>query len=180
MGRPSKLSAEQWTEITRRLAEGEKAADLAKAFGVSKTAISNRVSKRAETVKAVANQLVKSQSDLRSLPVSEQLLTLNLADKLRSISMHAAGAAEFGMATAHRLHGIAHGLTQRIDDADPSASMEDLKAVAAMNRIANDAAHIGLNLLAANKGQISLEQSKTAVPRTLSDFYGEAPQAGNA
>jgi hypothetical protein len=173
MGRPSKLTIEQWSEVTRRLAEGERAADLAKAYGVSKTAISNRVSKRAETVKAVANQLVAAEHELRSLPVSEQLLTLNLADKLRNISSHAASAAENGMMVAHRLTGISRLLVERIDDADPSGSMDDLKAVAAMGRIANDAAHIGLNLLAANKGQMALEQSKTAVPRTLADFYGE-------
>lgn len=162
MGRPSKLSIEQWAEVTRRLAEGEKATELAKAYGVSKTAISNRVSKRAETVKAVANQLVAAEHELRSLPVSEQILTLNLADKLRSISNHAASAAENGMMVAHRLTGISRMLVERIDDADPAGSMADLKAVAAMGRIANDAAHIGLNLLAANKGTIPISEPPDA------------------
>lgn len=170
MGRPSKLTTEQWADITRRLAEGEKAADLAREFDVSKTAISNRVSKRAETVKAVANQLVAAESKLRALPVSEQILTLNLADKLRSISSHAAGAAENGMMVAHRLTGISRMLVERIDDADPTSSMDDLKAVAAMGRIANDAAHIGLNLLNANKGRVG--DDAPSVPQGLDFFYG--------
>jgi hypothetical protein len=170
MGRPSKLSSEQWGQITGRLAAGEKAADLAREFGISKTAISNRVSKRAETVKAVANQLVSAESNLRALPVSEQLLSLNLADKLRSISSHAAGAAENGMMVAHRLTGISRMLVERIDDADPAGSMDDLKAVAAMGRIANDAAHIGLNLLAANKGKVG--EDGPSAPQGLDFFYG--------
>lgn len=171
MGRPSKLTQEQWAEITRRLAEGEGPTALGKEFGVSKATISNRVSKRAETVKAVANQLVAAESELRSLPVSEQLLTLNLADKLRSISSHAAGAAENGMMVAHRLTGISRMLVERIDDADPTSSMDDLKAVAAMGRIANDAAHIGLNLLAANKGKV--DEGGPQVPTGLDFFYGD-------
>lgn len=78
-----------------------------------------------------------------------------------------------GAATAHRLHAIANDMVQKVDDADPMKSMDELRTVAAIGKIANEQAHIGLNLLAANKGQIAIDQSKTAVPRTLADFYGE-------
>ncbi len=113
MGRPSKLSPAQWEQIKQRLIAGEIAADLAREFGVSPTAISTRVSKQVETAKAVANQLVAADTALRSLPISEQVSVLTLADNLRAISMHLAGAAKFGAATAHRLAGIAHGIVQR-------------------------------------------------------------------
>lgn len=152
MARPSNLTPEQWEEIKTRLLKGEKAADLSREYGVSKSAISVRVSKRVETVKAVANQLVSADRALRDLPVSEQLRVITLADELRSISMHAAGAAKFGMATSHRMAGIANALVQQVDDSDPLASMEALKAVSVITKIGNEAAHVGLNLLAANKG----------------------------
>lgn len=89
-------------------------------------------------------------------------MTLTLVDELRAISTHLAGAAKFGAATAHRLTGIAHDLVQQIDDANPLASMEQLKAVAALGKTANEASHIALNLLAANKGNIPLEPPKPA------------------
>ena len=157
MGRPSKLSPGQWEEIGRRLAKGERASDLAKEFGVSKTRVSERFSARTETVKAVANQLVAAEEALRSLPVSEQLSALSLADDLRAISTHLASAAKFGSATAHRLAGIAHAKVQEIDDAAPltADSLESLKGVAVLTRMANDASQIGVNLLAANKDRVN-------------------------
>lgn len=156
MGRPSKLTDQQWDTIKRRLAAGEKAADLAREFKVSKATISTRVSKRIETVKSVANQIVSAESALKALPVSEQLLTLTLADELRAISTHLAGAAKFGAATSHRLSGIAHSKVQEIDDAAPLTedSLESLRGVAALTELANKASVIGMNLLAANKEMV--------------------------
>lgn len=172
MGRPSKLTANQWEELGKRLVAGEKAADLSREYKVSKTAISARFSKRIETVKTVANQLVGAEIALRALPVSEQVQALNLADELRAISMHSASAAKYGMATAHRLSALAHSEVAKVDDADPLASMEALRGVAALTKIANDSAHIGLNLLAANKDAAKQAQAAN-VPTGLGHFYGE-------
>lgn len=156
MGRPSKLSDAKWEELKQRLAKGEKAADLAREYNVSKAAISTRVSKRIETIKTVANQIVTAEEALSSLSISEQLLTVSLANDLRAISTHLAGAAKFGAATAHRLNGIAHSKVQEIDDAAPldAGSLDALKGVAVLTKLANDASQIGVNLLAANKDMI--------------------------
>lgn len=152
MGRPSKLTPKQWAEVERRFLAGEKPADLAREFGVHKAAISRRVAQPAKETKRVAHQLVAAEQDLRSLPVAQQLQALNLADELRAVSMHLAGAAKYGAATSHRLAGIAHGKVQEIDDAAPlEGSMESLRNVAVLTKIANEASTIGLNLLAANK-----------------------------
>jgi hypothetical protein len=107
-GRPSKLSLQQWAEITRRLVEGEKAADLAREFKVSKATLSTGVSKRAGNIKAVANQMVAAERALSSLTVSEQLITVSLASKLRAIGDNLCDAAHYGAATAHRLSAIAN------------------------------------------------------------------------
>lgn len=156
MGRPSKLTDRQWSNVEKRLLAGESQGALAKEYKISKAAIQKRFSGRLETVKTVANQLVAAEQALHKLPVSDQLATLTLADELRAISTHLAGAAKFGAATAHRLSGIAHAKVQEIDDAAPldEKSMESLKGVAVLTKIANEASTIGVNLLAANKDTV--------------------------
>jgi hypothetical protein len=153
MGRKSKLTDGQWEEIGRRIVAGEKPAALAREFKVSPSTISERFSKTVENVKAVANQIVATDQALKSLSIPEQISAVSLAQDLISISGHLAGAAKFGSATAHRLAGIAHGKVQEIDDAAPlnAESVEALKGVAALTKLANDSASIALNLLAANK-----------------------------
>ncbi len=156
MARPSKLSEKQWSEIERRMLNGEKAIDLAKEYKVDRSALTRRLSHQNATVKHVANQMLSAEVALRSLPVAQQVSAINLMDQLRSISGHLAGAANFGASTAHRLAGIANGKVALIDDAAPlsEASMIELKGIAALTRMANEASEIGVNLLRANKDQI--------------------------
>jgi Helix-turn-helix domain of resolvase len=161
MGRPSKLTEQQWEQLHKRLLAGEKAAALAREFGVSPAVISNRFSKRIETVKAVANQVVAAEQEFRKLNVNEQLQALTLMDDLRAISTHLAGAAKYGAASAHRLAGIANAKVQEIDDAAPldEKSLESLRGVAALTKIANECSVIGRDLLAANKDMIKDAQA---------------------
>jgi AcrR family transcriptional regulator len=153
MARPSKLTDAQWESIGKRLLAGESAAALSREFGVSKAAISIRFSKRTEAVKTVAKQIVETERALSFLNVSEQIAARSLADDLKAISEHLAGAARFGAATSHRLAGIAHSKVAEIDDAKPltDESLASLKGIAVLTRMANDASEIGLNLLRANK-----------------------------
>jgi hypothetical protein len=169
MGRPSKLDDAKWEELKSRLAKGEKAADLAREYKVSKAAISSRMSKRIETIKIVANQIVSAEKALSSLTIAEQVLTISLADDLRAISMHLAGAAKFGAATAHRLSGVAHQKVQEIDDSAPltGESMESLKVIAALTRTANESSQIGISLLSANK-EVAAAAAERAKPKPLS------------
>jgi hypothetical protein len=73
-----------------------------------------------------------------------------------AISGHLASAAEYGAATAHRLSGIAHNKVNEIDDAAPlnEKSLESLKGIAVLTKMANEASTIAVNLLAANKDTI--------------------------
>ncbi len=170
MGRPSKLTPKQWAEVERRFLTGEKADALGKEFGVSGAAIRERFSALRGKVESVANQMVASERALRELPVSAQLSALSLADELRAISMHLASAAKYGSATAHRLAGIAHGKVQEIDDAAPlEGSMDTLRNVAVLTKMANEAGAIGMNLLAANKDLMkpSGDGDKTELLRQL-------------
>jgi hypothetical protein len=81
----------------------------------------------------------------------------SLADDLKAISDHLAGAARFGAATAHRLSGIAHAKAQEIDDVQPlneQSIIGSLRGIAALTKLANEASEIGVNLLRANKEEI--------------------------
>lgn len=153
MGRPSKLTDAQWEKVGKRLLAGESTSKLADEFGVSKSAISTRFSKRTETIKTVANQIVETESALAKLNVSEQMAARSLADDLKAISEHLAGAARFGAMTAHRLSGIAQGKVLEIDDAAPmdDKSRGALADIAVLTKMANGAAEIPLGLLKANK-----------------------------
>ncbi len=156
MGRKSSLTGKQWEQIGKRLIAGESTSALAREFGVSKSTISGRFSERTNRVKATAGLIVKAESALHSLSISEQISARSLADELRDISTHLAGAAKFGAATAHRLAGIAHGKVNEIDDAAPISdeSLLALKGIAVLTRMANDSSQIGVNLMAANKDLI--------------------------
>lgn len=153
MGRPSSLTQAQWAEVERRLVEGEKIRALAREFGISDAAIRQKLSARVEKVRTIANHLASAKSELSTLPVNSQINANALAEKLMSISVNLASAAEYGAATAHRLAGVAHSKAQEIDDADPlnAESVEALKGIAALTKTANEASEIGVNLLRANK-----------------------------
>lgn len=163
MGRPSKLTDKQWEQIGRRLVAGEKASALAKEFKVSRATISERFSESVGKVKTVANQLLAAEDSLKSLTLSEQASAITLADRLRNISTHVAGAAELAAASAHRLHGIAHDQVQKIDDAEPEKSLAALQRFGAQTKLGNDALFGPLSLLNANKDSVKLVNQDTPV-----------------
>lgn len=170
MARPSKLTDAQWEKIGKRLLDGESAASLAREFGISKANISARFSERIRNVKEAANQIVTAERSLSMLNVSEQIAARSLADRLKAISGHLAGAAEFGAATAHRLAGIANAKINEVDDSQPLSdeSRIALQDVAALSKMANEASQIGMNLLKANQEAVDaanrreVEQSSPA------------------
>lgn len=174
MGRKSKLTEKQWDDIKQRLLNGETAATLADEYVIHPAAISRKLAENIATTKTVANQILSAEVALKSMPIAQQIATINLVDQLRFISGHLAGAANFGAATAHRLSGIAHGKVQEIDDSRPmdQESMEALKGVAVLTRMANDASQIGVDLLKANKEAVdnASKPSSRSLAQELADL----------
>ena len=162
MARPSKLSPDQWKEVERRVAEGEGIRALARECGVDEAAIRRKVSPQTPQVRTVARQLADAQTALSALPVPQQYAAVSLAEKLRNISRSLASAAELGAATAHRLHALANSEVSKVDDAEPMASLDSLRNVGVLTRLANDSSHIALNLLAANKDRIKAAEEEEA------------------
>lgn len=172
MARPSKLSPSQWGAITDRLTQGESISKLAKEYGVSRAAISGRLSEKVEAVKEAANQLVKADDALKALPVSDRVSAINLAERLKSISANLAGAADYGARTAHKLHAIAHTQTEALDGYDPMASPDAVKSIAILTDLANNAGRMGVELLKANKDTVDkFDTDPEERPPTLSELY---------
>ena len=151
MARPSKLTPDQWKEVERRVIAGESIRAVAREFGINEAAIRQRVSTQTPRVKMVAEKLAEAQTALAELPVHQQYIAVSLAEKLRNISDNLAAAASYGAQTAHRLSALANSEVAKVDDAEPLASVENLKGVAALTKLANESATIALNLLSANK-----------------------------
>jgi hypothetical protein len=139
---------------------GETARALGREFGISEGAIrqkigtTTRVSTQSAQVRTVAEKLAEANIALQALPPAQRTVAIDLSEKLRSISQSLASAAELGARTAHRLQALANSEVAKVDDANPLSSVENLRGVSALTKLANDSASIALNLLAANKDTV--------------------------
>lgn len=169
MARTSKLTDKQWAEIERKHLDGVAARVLGREYGITDTAIRKRINSHTKPIKELANQMAAVEVAYENLPVSSQVKVRNLADVLKGISHHLGAAAEHGAATAHKLATIARAQAEAIrTDADTNS--DALRSVAALTGVANEAAKIGLNLLAANKD--AAKEAEADVPCGLEHFYG--------
>jgi hypothetical protein len=173
MGRQSKLTDAQWDEVKQRVLNGESRRAVAREYGISESALREKISAQISEVKDVANQIVATDRALRALPISAQVSAINLAQKLTSISNHMVCAAEFGAATANHLLSIAHRHAAKVDEANPTSkkSTTALNGVLALTKAANDASEIGMNLLRANKEAVAdLTRKVPPPPVTAEDL----------
>lgn len=148
MSRPPALTPAQQDEVRRRLAAGEGVLALAREYGVGSATI-RRQSAQSAQIRLTAETLVEAHAALAKLPVAYQHMAVNLAEKLRNTSASLACAAELGAATAHRLQALANSEVVKVDDANPLASIEELRNVGVLTRLANESAATGLALMSA-------------------------------
>ena len=153
-GRPPALSVAQQEDVRIRLAAGASPSALAREFKVGETTI-RRLSANSERVREAAEALAHGQAAVAALPVPLQHQAVTLAEKLRAISDSMAAAAVSGADTAKTLHGIANtkarAAAEAIAAGEHDAATEDLRAVAALTKIGNDAAAVPLGLISSNK-----------------------------
>ncbi|RMX08509.1 Hin recombinase [Corticibacter populi] len=165
MGRKSRLTPEQWDEVERRhFVDGESVSALAREFGIDEAAIRRKISPKKSEIRKLAEQKVAADAKskeitriVEAMPPVMQAQFQTLTSSLTRISQHLASAAEYGSATAHRLSALAHAEVSKVDDADPlnRESLEAMKGVAALTKLANESSSIALNLLAANKEAVT-------------------------
>lgn len=169
MGRKSSLTAEQWIEIERRhLVDGESINALAAEFGVNESSIRRRIKPskpesptRKNPLHALAEEKVRVDAEskriseqIAELPYANQLIVSDLARKLANISQHIGSAAEISAASAHRLSILANQQLDLVDDVNPLSTALQLKTFEALQKMANGASEIPMNLLRANKDMV--------------------------
>ena len=169
MGRKSSLTPEQWAEVERRhLVDGVSINALAAEFGVNESSIRRKIKPgKAATpsgkspLHVLAEEKVRAEAEAKrisgqiaSLPVAQQVIVSDLARKLSNISQHIGTAAEISAASAHRLSILANQQLDKVDDVDPLSSAAHLKTFEALQKMANGASEIPMNLLRANKETI--------------------------
>ena len=170
MGRKSKLTEQQWSEIVDRNINGESIRSLANEYGIAPNAVQRKISGQSKKIKEVANQIVKAETEFEKLPICVQTKVRTLADSLKATSRHLASASEHGARTAEKLSMIASRQAEVIDEDNPD--IERLKIVAALSKTANDAAGISMSLVKADAVLVgSVEGNVTEVP-TISEFEG--------
>lgn len=173
MARPSKLTESQWAEIEKRMLAGEKAAPLAKEFGIDRAAINRRISPAVRNMKSLANQIVSVDAALKQLPITQQVATLNLVDELKAMSSHLASAGRFGAINASKLSEMAHEQINSIDDESLAngTCLVALKTAQGLTEMANESSKIPLGLLNANKEQ--LQKINGVVNQNLKEMSDE-------
>jgi len=160
MARTSKLTDNQWKTIKRKLDAGEAtASELAAKYGIDKSAITRRITQPPKAIKAAANKMLEAEKLLEKIPITQHAQVYSLVADLRAISNHLTQAACNGAKTASHLSAIAHQQLAKINPDNPMESQEELQAVSALTKIANDSASLGMGLLNANKQ--NQEQDKT-------------------
>lgn len=139
MGRPSKLTPEQWDTLERRVALGETAASLAREYGISQTQISLRVTKVSKVLKETAERMAGAQEAVAALPPKQQAKVMALADHLRDMNRYMAEAGALGAQTAAHLQRLALGEALMVTRKGLAKHAETIKGVAILARTANEA-----------------------------------------
>jgi transposase-like protein len=117
MGRKSTLTQAQLDEIVRRHLDGESIRDLAKEFGISYSALRERISAQTKKIKDVADQIVSTKRAVNSLPLAAQITAQTLAEKRILMQDLSADVALNGLRVAKR-HGdiLVKRMDEKIDD----------------------------------------------------------------
>ena len=148
MGRPSKLDQRQWAEIGRRLAAGERMADLSKEFKISMTTLKERFSKRVSVIREAAVALAEAEVTIERLPISDQISARTLADRLKGMQSDYLDAASMGLQASRNLQRLA---LQKSQDLGSAPQPDDIRMLNAIGDTTNKLAQMGTNLLQAHK-----------------------------
>jgi hypothetical protein len=142
MGRKSKLTEDQWSEIEQRHLKGEAMRALAREFKIDPASISARISQRVKQTKTLANQLATAELAVERLPISQRMVIRTVADDLKVINTNMAAAGALSSGTSRILSQIANEQALKIDMAEPFGDIELLKGVTFAQKGALEAAQL--------------------------------------
>jgi transposase-like protein len=136
------------------MAAGETPSDLAKEYGVHPSQVTRRVSQVSQSVRNAAQKMAEAQAAVAELPTAQQYHAMSLAEKIRNTMTSLASSAELGAKNSHRLSALANSELMKVDDADPMKSVETLKGVSALTKLANESASIAVSVLGAQRDTV--------------------------
>jgi hypothetical protein len=162
----AKLTKAQWKKLKSRLDSGEKAASLAREYGITRQTISDRFGKTDNKAAIiVANQIVEAENSIREslqkLTPALQIEACNIASELMAVSNHMAGGARYNAMSFHRLARIANTQVQKLNDDEPCP--EALLTIGTLTRVGNETAKVPVDLLKVNQAAVDSERNK-AIP----------------
>ena len=171
--RRSSLDPRKIAELAKRNAQGESLSAISRDTGIPLTTLHRALTEKTAHVKGVAMEVATASRKVSALPDYEQALVMDLAGELRVTSDNLAAAGRLGAQTAHRLMALANEQAAKLDDVDPvGEDGNNLKAVIALIRTANDAAQTGLNLMKVGTESLPTAPDVAAKKiKTLNDFY---------
>lgn len=171
--RRSSIDPKRLAELAQRHTKGESLSAISRDTGIPLTTLHRALTEKTAHVKSIARDVSVVSRKISALPDYEQALVLDLAGELRITSDNLAAAGRLGAQTAHRLMALANEQAAKLDDCDPVGENGDnLKAVIALIRTANDAAQTGLNLMKVGTESLPTAPDTAAKKiKTLNDFY---------
>lgn len=157
MGRKSKTTPEQDQRLIERHLAGESIRSLAKEVGISEASLRAKISAQSSQIKDAANHIVQAERALTKLDISSQITARSLANKtMRMLDIMSTGNEL--MAGSYLKLAMAHNQqAQKFDESDPmgSKSAPAVIAMAALGKLAAQAAEVPLRFAAALKGGLS-------------------------
>jgi lambda repressor-like predicted transcriptional regulator len=167
MGRKRKLTDDQLQRLQERHIAGESIRSLAKESGIGESSLRALISAQSAQIKSVANQMVSAERAFNKLPISAQISAKTLASKLMRVMDNMASGAELASGSYLRLMMAHNAQAQLVDESDPMGTKEGneragsaLLAMAALGKLANQAAEVPMALVNAMKDGIAGEEDE--------------------
>jgi hypothetical protein len=153
----------------RRSIAGETAYRIGKEMGIPESTVRKNLGPKEEVI-AATTTIIKAERDLSALSIPAQMVAFDLLAGLRAISNNLTRAAVLGSENAARLHTIAKVQLDRATLDPENIDIDTAREVGGFTRMANEAAALGMQLVNANKEQMTLkpEELSTIDVSTLS------------
>ncbi len=132
--------------IRERLKSGESAAEIARDYGVPRSTIWRGFCKDKQEVKALAQQIVATETQLNATTQQVRLEAIDLASEMLAMSNNVAIGAKHGSVTYQRLMSAGSVISERINAED--VDEEALVQIAKLSEVANKAADGAFKLMA--------------------------------
>lgn len=146
--------------MERHLA-GESIRKLAAEADMAESSLRALISAQSAQIKNATHHIIAAERALTSMPISAQITARSLASKLMRAMDNMAAGSELMGGSFLRLAMAHNAQAAKIDEADPlkgKGSGEALIAMAALGKLANQAAEVPLRLVTAMREGLSGEE----------------------